>query len=379
MNLVPNRAGRRAAVFLTAALAITASSAHAQSYTLGGDARTFAMGGAGIAVQYQSMGSRLNPATLAFEGREVQPNFPTLGLRANNVDVNAANYLLSSQRSKDARSLLIQYAGTGDSDFGVNGNAAIRFGKIEVSANAVGVGRLQPNAKLQEWSKAGTGDPLTLTGAEGHVLAAGYYTLPAVAFASTFPAPKTSRNNIAFGLRVKQMKAVYSHYIVDEEALRGRTNTGALAEPRLASEMNGNDTLEQQGVGADFGILIRPRKGDGFSTAFVVTNALKPNFVFNGTDRNGNSARYDLLQTIASAGIGYQNRMTTLAADAVNLAGSNGSMQIRVGGEQRLTRSVALRAGYSSQGGATWGFNLFGFDAAFGKKVPLEIVRTISF
>jgi hypothetical protein len=351
------------------------NTAHAQDdFTYGGAARAFAMGGAGLALMPEVGGVRANPASLAFEKRDINLIWPSLGYRAlGGVSLNnAAEYLLTGQDLPQAADLARRFAKK-DSEFGINANAGIRLGKFEVTGYAVGTGRLQPNDSLRNWANTnGNYNELPADG-RADILAAGYYSLPSIAGALTLPAKKDSQHNYAVGLRVKYINAMYTHYIADQQALQGS------ADVLFAPEMGGKETLWKKGVGADLGFMMRPRKGDGISAALMIANALKPNIKFSGTDRNGLPKRYDLLVTTLSAGAGFQKRGTTLAADLVDLTGAGGDAQFRAGAEQKIVKGFALRGGYSSGGGFTYGGSLFGFDVALGKAQPLEVVRTINF
>lgn len=369
--------------------ALLAHPAAAQDYTYGGDARSFAMGGAGIALM-QARSGRSNPATLAFENKEADPTFPALGVRATGPVSrdSASGYLTGGFKAKDALSLSRTY-GSRDSEFGLNAMAGFRFGHVELGAYAVGTGRVLPNSSLQTWVRNTPREyGLMPQDSRADVYAAGYYNLPSIAYGRSFSLGgrkdgQTKRSLLApnntpelgVGLRLKAMRAVYSHYVADYASLQG------VADAQLAPEMNGNDTLTKNGFGADLGFLIRPHSGSGVSGALVVANAVKPNFVFNSTDRNGNSSRVDLLRTTFTAGVGYEALRggTTLAADLVDFTGAAGPAQLRFGAEQRVWRSLALRAGYSGSAGLTYGLNFFGVDAAFGTKMPLEVVRTFRF
>lgn len=372
---------------------LTASSAHAQSYTAGGDARTFAMGGAGIALtQEHGSTSRANPASLAFASRDVVPTFPSLGVRASGpADSNAAStYLLGGMKSSDAVSIAAQY-GTANSELGLSGFTSLRMGKIEISAGAVGITHVDPNAAFASWaSSANKMAPefLDPTG-RADLWSAGYYTLPSVATGFTLPTDSSSRFRVGLGVRVKDMVGVYNHRIVERYI-----NSSGFADMKadLAPEMGGQNTLTRKGVGADLGMLIRPKNGYGVSAALVVANAVRPSFVFPVMDDSGNKVgQFDILQTTVTAGLGYTSRHgLTLAADIVDIGAKsspNGDsndftasgQQLRIGAEQRIFRSLAVRGGYSNLAGATYGFGFFGMDVAFGKKVPLEVVRTINF
>ena len=391
MSFKKRISGRSAAtLFGLIGLSVVSTAAHAQgNYTFGGDARAFSMGGAGLAILQDRSGTRPNPASLTFESRPFGLNLPSIGVRSNHFDASSAtNFITKGTKGDDATNVAIDFARKNvddDADFGINGNASLRIGKLEISGFAVGRGRLQPNDTLKAWSKnSGQLNDLTKPQYDQSrldLIGAGYYTLPAVAFASTLPVAKSNPYNIGVGVRIKAMTSYYTHYIADAYALANQPSIegGQVSKAFLAPEMNGKDYLKQTGVGADFGVLARPRSNQGVSYALVAANLINPGFKFDGTDRNGDPKRYDILKTTLSTGVAYQKKATTVALDWADMTGATGSAQLRAGAEQRIGNIFALRAGYNSSTGGTYGIGLFGFDVAFGKKVPLEVIKTLNF
>ncbi|GAB4455828.1 MAG: hypothetical protein OHK0029_12580 [Armatimonadaceae bacterium] len=346
-----------------------------QDFIFGGDARLFAMGGAGLALM-QTRSSRPNPATLAFERRIPDPTFPTLGFRTSegmNQD-RAGGYLVAGAKPKDAASLARDF-GSNDSVFGLSGATAFRYGSLEIGASVIARGTLEPNAALQDWVRNGNRIYESLSpDARGDVFTVGYYNLPSIAYGQMIPAPKQQSHQVGVGVRLKYMNAFYSHYVADQSALLG------LTPANLAPEMNGQERLERTGLGMDFGVMIQPRKRSGFSAAFVVSNLVKPNFAFEGTDRNGNPFRVDPLATTYHAGLGYTSSFgTRVALDVADISGAAGQRQFRAGIEQRVWGPIYARGGYNSVTGATYGLGFFGLDVAFGNQIPLEVTQTLRF
>lgn len=366
----------RTLLAVAASAAFCGAAAAQRDVTYGGDARAFAMGGAGIALlrNQGTGGSRANPASLAFEKQPLSVNFPSVAIRANGpISIGSAYDYLSSGQSLDDAADLTRSLADRDSEFGINANTSIRFGKIEVGAMAVARGRLQPNESLRNWVAAGRPSTAIPTDVRSDLFAAGYYTLPTIAGASTLPVPPSRPFNVAIGGRLKYMTGIYTHYVADFNTIsRG-------SEPPLAPEMNGKESLTKKGVGVDLGVLLKQRGDDGYSAAFVVANALKPNLKFTGTDRNGLRRDYDLAVTTASLGAGYEKKGSAFAADLVDITQGAGDRQLRVGAEQRFGGNLAVRGGYSTATGFTYGVGFFGFDVAFGRRQPLEVVRTLNF
>lgn len=345
--------------------------------TFGGDARSFAMGGAGIAALTAgtTAGVRNNPASLALTRNRVNLHAPSLGIRADGgVTLTKALDALVDQGSRSNATELARRFASQDSSFGLNGSVGVRAAGLEVMVSGVGLGRLLPNASLQNWAK--TGGAGNVPGdARADLLAAGVYTLPSVGYAVTLPRVESkAAYDIAVGGRIKYLHAVYTHLIADSAAL----NSGN--DAFRAPEMGTRDTLSHDGIGADLGLLLTSRQVRGLAAGLVVTNAVRPKLAFAGTDRNGAPRTYDLLATTASAGVGFQRGGTILAADWVDITGSAGPTQLRAGAEQRiLGKLLAVRGGFTTAGGYTWGLGVLGVDIAFGKRQPLEVVRTLRF
>lgn len=361
---------------------LTALPASANDITFGGDARAFAMGGAGVASlagsSDQSLGSRSNPAALAFAQGKMRFHFPNIGARADGAISlsKALGYLASNGSGADATTLARDFASR-DSVFGINASAGLRVGPLEILGTGVGKGYLLPNDALKAWGTAG-GVGNVPTNARADVVAAGVYSLPQIGVASLLPNQKADRAfNVAVGARLKYMNAVYAHYFADSSVL----NSGS--DAFKAPEMNGRDTLTKKGFGADLGVVLESRKLKGLSGGLVVANLIKPNFQFTGqfgpnANGGGGSRVYNLLATTASAGVGYQQAGTTLVADLVDITSAAGTAQFRAGVEQRIG-PLALRAGYNSANGYTYGIGLLGFDIALGNRQPLEVVKTLRF
>jgi hypothetical protein len=232
---------------------------------------------------------------------------------------------------------------------------------------------VQPNASLRAWATGPNTNPLPEDG-KADIYAAGYYTFPTVAAGMLLPDPKNTRYAYAVGARLKYVNAVYTHYIADAPAIAGQSR------PQLAPEMGGRESLNKRGVALDLGVLVRPKRGNrDFTAALVVANAVRTPFTFDGTDRDGNPKRFNILATTVTAGVGYQKGGFAAAADLADITGSTGRPQLRAGAEYKLNFQIAVRGGYNSATGFTAGIGFFGLDVAFAKNQPLEVVKTIDF
>lgn len=342
--------------------------------TFGGDARALAMGGAGLALADQpEKTSRFNPAALALLTRRTSLYIPNIGLRASGIDLDETYKRLGSGRldADDAVELAREF-GRRDADINLSADAGIRFQSIEVQANGFARARLLPNAAFRNWAESANGDVTRLTGAErADLLVAGVYALPAIGLGRRITLPDRP-SDLLLGVRIKPLRAVYTHYIVDANNLQ----TDSAARP--APELGGDDYRSKSGVGVDVGILSLPRDGNGVSTALVVTNLIKPSLRFTGTDTNGATTGYNLQPTSLSLGSALRQGGAILAFDLVDINRAYGDAQARLGAEFKAG-SIALRTGYSSQGGFTYGVGLGQFDLSFGKTLPLEVNQRLRF
>ena len=316
------------------------SMARADDLTIGGDARAFAMGGAGIATGGSLDGAtRNNVASLAFDKGNVRVYAPNLGVRAQGAvrQQRGLDYLLGLGSLGQAAKLVRDY-GNRDSTFAINASAGVRIGHLEVLTNAVGTGTTRAR------------------GTDTDVTVDGVYNFPSVGFASVLPGQK-GEFLLAVGGRVKYANVVHSRLIVQ-----------ANGTVTPAPEMNGRETETRQGIAGDLGLMLKQRDGGPLSLGLAVTNAIKPKAPVGGAT----------FLTTASLGAGYVTKNATFAVDLVDLTQTAGATQLRAGAEVRAIL-LPLRAGYSSQTGFTYGTRLFGVDLAFSRRQPLEIGSSIRF
>lgn len=352
---------------------VLASSARAIDITFGGNARWFAMGGAGLALVDKTEHTTLvNPAAIALYNRRVIVPWPNISFRASGVPLDKAyDHLLVHPSENDAVGLARDF-GSKDSNFGASLGWGVRLGHLEVQAEGVAQVHVIPNAALQTWSKTANGNTALLTGNErADMLGAAIYSLPQIGWAERV-SPAGSPIRMEAGVRVKLMRAIYSHYIVNSQNIA--TNTAATPAP----ELNGGTSLTKDGIGADLGFLIHPRSRQGFSGALVVTNLIEPNFRFNGTGAGGTPVKYDLQPRSVSIGSAYYSGRLTAVADAVDLSRAYGNVQGRIGAEYE-TRRIAFRAGYTSARGFTFGFGWGFVQLAFGERAPLTVSEFLRF
>jgi hypothetical protein len=361
-------------ILFTALLATVPTFAHAQSsLTIGQDARAMAMGGAGIGAGISGLA---NPAVLA-RGRDVRFQTPRVGLRAGGAIGNIGNlsdtadfFNKSGTALEDQVSFLARTYATQSSTFGLNLGTAFQVGSLEIGASGVASGKLNPNATLQNWANAG-GIGLIPNGAGAEMSGVGVYTLPSVGLGIQLPAVRMGIGKsapvvkMAVGARVKLLNAVYSRYEATVFS-NGEFTSGP------GSELGGESNLSRTGIATDIGVTGSTKLlGADWSAGFVTQNFVKPDLTF----RDQNNVLIDPLVQTTTVGVAMRKSGLTLAGD---IADFFGRQDMRLGAEQRFG-PLALRAGYSSSRGSTYGVGLFGLDVAFGKGQPLELVKSIRF
>jgi hypothetical protein len=360
-------------MFLFSASVLAIGSVSRADIVFFGNARAFAMGGAGLAiVDRKERTTPINPAALALYDRKFHIGFPGIGLHANGIGLKQAyDHIISRPDSNDAVTLARDFGGR-PSDFGVGLTFGARFGHWDATATGVGIVHVIPNAALQTWAHNANGDITQLTGDEkADLLGAAVYSLPVFGAAERI-SPAGSPTRIEVGARVKLSRAVYTHYLVSSSNIANNTP----ASP--APELGGGTTLTKDGIGVDLGFLSHPRAHNGFSGALVVTNLVDPRFVFNGTDVNGAAAKYDVQPRSVSVGSAYETGRAIAAYDMVDLGRAYGDTQQRIGIEYS-TKRVAFRGGYSSARGFTVGFGWGFLEFAYGARAPLEITQYLHF
>ncbi|MBC7805547.1 MAG: conjugal transfer protein TraF [Akkermansiaceae bacterium] len=378
-------------LFSVAALAFACGSAFAEDYdyTFGADARAFAMGGAGLATtrNQPSNERRFNPASLAFTPKGFAIYSPSFSFRADGAisTTKAYSYLFNGAEIGETTDLIRRF-GEEDSVFGFNANIGFRVGSFELLVQGVAKSRLLPNDSLANWARAGANLSNVPSDAQADVLAAGFLTLPSLAYAIKLPSRVNPEEpdkgyESAVGLRVRVLQTYYTRYFLNQTAVLGNI------DPIRAPELGGRDYLKDTGVAADVGFLFRPRAGKGVSAALVVNNLVRPNASFRAVNaglqqyqgRIDNNEEFDLLQTTVSGGAALETGGLTVAADLMDITSATRPVDLRFGAEQRVGKSIAIRGGYSSNTGVTGGFGLFGFNFAFGERLPLEINKSIRF
>lgn len=341
--------------------------------TFGGNARAFAMGGAGLAV-VDELGrtSSANPASLALQSRSFRMGIPSLGLRASGIPIRQAwDHITGNPDLNDAVGLARDF-GQNTSQFGVSLGALVSYSHLTLGAEGVATAYIIPNEALRDWARNANGNLAALTGNErADLLGAAVYSLPSFAVAERV-SPAMSPTRIDMGAKIKFARALYTHYLASADNIRN--NTQGTPAPELA----GGTSLSKEGLGVDVGFLMHPRDRQGLSAALVVANLVGPEFTFDGTNSAGAATRYTLQPRSAAVGLAYASGRILAALDGVDLTRAYGPAQARMGVEY-TTRAISFRAGYASSCGLTAGIGWNYLQLAVGNKTPLEIIQTLRF
>jgi len=340
--------------------------------TLGGNARTVAMGGAGLASGDSSESATLNPATLAYTGLRFGIEWPTINTRMQGASFGDVFSLLGKPSLSPSKALdFALKLGDERTSLDATAGAGLLLPSSDIRATAALHAELDPNAAFQQWVSSGA-NPADLTGdARIDIYGAGVATLPSVGLGITLPNSGEGASRFSIGLRAKPVRSYYSHYIVDKDSV-----SGTEISPQRAVEMGGKDYLKQSSFGADLGLMYSPGSMPDLHLAVVVDNAIEPKAL---SFSSGTVASRQLSPRTVSAGMAYVKPMVTLAADLVDLTKAHGDPQVRVGGELRLPLSLALRGGYNTVSGFTAGIGFGGLGIAYSKHTPILITEAIKF
>lgn len=350
------------------------ASAQGDAVTFGADARALGMGGAGIAAGFLN---RYNPGNLAFS-RRFAFQLPSVAVRANGALGDVSNYDAvgkfvegSGSDRNDAALDVARKFGSRNSDFGFNVGAMVRVGPAELQLGAVAYGKIVPNDTLKAWANAGSSGDVPV-GAAADLSAVGI-AMPSLGFGFRLPLKELPlmgalrSTEIGIGVRAKYFRGIYSRYTASVPTL----TSGLVANP--GPELGGADTVEQTGIGGDLGVLaVTQIDGIEYSGGVVLNNIVKPKLSFPSP---GGTGTFDPLRQSVTVGMAARRGGLVIAGDLVDALGAP---ELRAGVEQRIG-PVFLRSGFSSSRGVTYGAGIFGFDVAFGKGQPLEIIRNIRF
>ncbi len=365
--MIANRLNR----LLGLSVGVLFSAYAAADFTIGG-ARAQGMGGAGLALPIDVRNNYiLNPAFLAFGSKNPALQFPQIGYRIDGIgfgDLSDVIGNFSEGVSQDGVLTLARSFGQNDikaafgANLGVSGLGFAVAARGEVGLNST------PNAALRNWD----GNNSTLTGNE-RLDAYGYaYRSIDVGYGNAVRVPA---GRLAIGANARFITSNYAHKFVDANGIQNGTVQNGSGIPA------GQDTVEEQGVAVDLGLLYSPKNLDNLYFGLVVENFIQPDLNFDVQRPGG--AGFDALNPfprVISVGIGAQvGKGLLLAGDLVDIGNAASRKEARVGAELGLGSSFAIRAGYNSRTAFGWGFSLFGVNVHFAGNTPLSLNSAIRF
>ena len=338
--------------------------------TLGGGARSIAMGGAGLA-SGDTQEAALNPAFLADTGTRLGLIWPTLDTRMSGAaSLGDVIDLLGHSKLNAGKALdLVKNLGSGPAELDASARAGLLLPQSDLQVSAAIRTVITPNPDFAEWVRSG-GDIGALARAD--VKAIGITNLPSVGVGFHAPVPLKGKTSV--GLRLKPTQAYYSHFVFDGTHL----DSNGVPIPQLAVEMGNKSVLKQSTFSADMGAMFTPTRFPNVHIAAMIANLIEPKAIKFSSDAGGSLEEQIAPRTI-SVGSAWVNKNVTLAMDLVDIGSHFGKSNLRLGGELRGPSSIALRGGYNTEYGFTGGIGYGGFNLAYSQKAPLMISGNAAF
>ena len=403
--------------------ALAATGAYASDMNFGATARSSAMGGAGIALGDDSGTTvMLNPAAPAAAGSRFRFIFPGFDLHTTGAsigDLTNSISKVSGGSTDDAISLISDFAKQPTT---LTLNTMTGFsGKVGLSVQAQAQAIITPGPETQKWagvvqtfktSSLSSFQPqdyaALLNNVDLTAAVANWHVLPLDPVAPNVVDNGTAQTAFTRYLSALSLNTVQANLVYALPAVQLSTGHETKSGGQLwmgtnmqflhseshtwnvvgsadsynydaANKLTGIDVgftaVEQtpqkdSAMKADVGFIYRP-KGSLFQYGAVVNNLISPKL--NGIPNSQE-------KMMISAGLAIvPKRNLTLAADLVNITGANGEKaQLRMGGEFRLGRMFAARAGYS---GSTWtyGAEVLGLNIAWAGRSAQLLSNILKF
>lgn len=357
-------------LFVLSCAALTVIS-YADFTLLGG--RYFSMGQSGLALPRDVQNTRLNPAIQGTRG-QINLLTPSFGARLQSISLGDLRDVVSNTNggvSQDSAVRLARLVADRNSEAGLDSGIGLTFGNFTVdfsgAANVFG----QPNDALRTYVRNGGNFQTGLTGNEKfYAYGLGGYSLN---LSTNIDLPETPMGDVAVGARAKFVKNYYKQYTVDSTQLQSGNS----------SNLTANRDESNTGFGLDLGAVVTSRQVNGLSLGMVVENAIKPNTdfsepVFNGQDV-ATTQTFKPYDRKVNLGVGYVGQPGLIfAADLYDTFGG-ANRELRSGVEFALGSGLAIRGGYISGRGVTYGFGWQGINVAFGKDMPVGFSTAMKF
>lgn len=359
------------------AIALSILPAFATADLTFGSGRASGMGNAGLAVPYDWLYSgRLNPAIYGLAPESFRLQIPGLSYRLQGLNFDEfrdfAGSINDAGIDENKVSELARTIGDENSEFGAGVGLGIFTQGLMLDFGGEAVAMTRPNATLRNWVQTGSqgnvpaNSRLDAYGVGGYEIGAGY--------GRRLNTP--GNYDIAIGARAKFVKSYYTHRFVDSAAIQN--NAGSA----LAPEMNGKDSLDENGFGLDVGVVASTSKTEGLFFGATVENLIEPKVTFDGTLPGGSPGTSTVrpYRRSFNVGTGYLTpNKFLLAADFYDVFNGAGTQEFRAGAEFKSTSWFAVRGGYASRSGFTVGLGLGSINLAYSSDLPSQLSYSFRF
>lgn len=340
--------------------AIALTSIASADWTLG-SGRSAGMGRAGLALPGDYLYSgRLNPAMYGLAPSTLRFQFPRLSFRNQGLSlgdlsdyfgkIDGGGFNLNDL-SNIARNL-----GDENFEFGVGTGLGFLTNGFALDINGDALVAGIPNQDLKNWVNTGglgnvpVNSRLDTYGLGGYEIGVGY--------GRRLNTPGTM--DLSIGARVKVIRSYYSHGFADASTIQSN-GVGT-----LAPEMNGEDVLSESSLGLDLGFVASASKTEGFFVGATIENLIQPRSTFNVTSPLLTTGTVRPYSRTVNFGVGYlAPNSVRFAADFYDITNAGGAQEFRAGAELK-SGSIALRGGYESRSGVTFGVGFGDFNLSFG-------------
>lgn len=352
----------------------------------GGGAHVAGMAGAGLALPFDvDQRGRLNPALFAFGTPRFRPTMPSLGIHVKGLSISKLKDNLTSVNSGgvDGNELgnFAQDFASKNTELGLSGDLGISVSKFNLAVVGEVVMNAVPNAALKTWAKSGADLDNVPEDALMDGYGYGFYSVEA-SFGARSSGASDDKPGVAWGIRMKRVTAYYAHHIASKDNIENGGDGGSSG----ADEMGTSDVLSKQGTGFDFGLQITTGAEKNTFFGLVIRNLIEPKITFSRTAPDmGATSSYRPFRRQIDLGFGYRTSSnTTIALDFTDATNTGKSRAFRLGVEQAIGKSFALRAGIAQHSGLCLGVSLLpgsliGIDIAVGKELPMTLLTSMRF
>ena len=322
------------------------------------------MGRAGLALPGDTINQgRINPAIYGLAPSGFRFQFPRFSFRLDGIGVGDLNDVIGEANNGgiDASKLsdIAREFGDENIQFGAGAGLGLFFGGLAIDFNGDALVAGLPNATLQNWVNTGAAGNVPI-GSRLDAYGLGQYEI-GFGYGKRFNTAGSA--DVSVGVRAKIVRSYYSHRFADANSIQNNL------DGTLAPEMGGNDVLDESGFGLDLGFVASSSKTQGLFFGATIENLLEPKTTFQSTLPNGipGTDTIQPYQRTVNLGVGYlAPKNFHVAADLVDVFNGAGGKEFRAGAQWNVSKGFALRGGYESRAGFTFGVGLGGFNLALG-------------